>query len=107
MASVRITRRPCAAELMETSMRLRHLGWLCLPVVLAGCGGDRPSTTLTVTCGGSVALAGARSVDVLGDQVNGQTVLSFPDPANRGTTGTLAVPPHDRCSIAPTAGSGG
>jgi hypothetical protein len=25
---------------METLMRLSHVGWLALPVVLAGCGGD-------------------------------------------------------------------
>ena len=87
-------------------MRLRHLVWLCLPVVLAGCGGDKPATTLSVTCGGSTALAGARSIDVLGGPVNGQTVVSFPDPANRGQTGTLVVPAHGRCTINPTAGSG-
>jgi hypothetical protein len=98
----------CATELMETSMRLRYLVWLSLPVFLAGCGGgDKPASTVSVSCGGTVALAGARTVDVLGDPVNGKTTLSFPDPANPGQTGTLIVPPHDRCSISPTAGSGG
>ncbi|WP_158932766.1 hypothetical protein [Acidisphaera sp. S103] len=83
-------------------MRLRYLAWLCLPLLLTNCGGDKPASTVSVTCGGSSALVGARSVDVLGDQVNGQTVLSFPDPANRGQTGTLVVPSHDRCTIGPT-----
>jgi hypothetical protein len=97
----------CATELMETSMRLRYLVWLSLPVFLAGCGGGKPASTVSVSCGGTVALAGARSVDVLGDPVNGKTTLSFPDPANPGQTGSLVVPPHDRCSISPTVGSGG
>ena len=88
-------------------MRLRYLVWLSLPVFLAGCGGDKPASTVSVSCGGTVALAGARSVDVLGDPVNGKTTLSFPDPANPGQTGSLVVPPHDRCSISPTVGSGG
>jgi hypothetical protein len=39
--------------------------------------------------------------------VNGRTTLSFPDPVNRGKTGTLTVAPGDRCSIAPVIGSGG
>ncbi len=82
-------------------------GWLLLPLVLAGCGGDKPSATLTVTCRGSVALVGARSIDVLGDPVNGRTTMSFPDPVNQGKTGTLSVLPSDRCSIMPVIGSGG
>jgi hypothetical protein len=88
-------------------MRPWHLIWLCLPVAVAGCGGDKPAATISVSCGGTVALAGARSVDVLGDPVNGKTTLSFPDPANPGQTGTLVVPSHNKCSISPTTGSGG
>jgi hypothetical protein len=88
-------------------MRFRRLGWLFLPIVLAGCGGDKPATTLSVVCNGSGALAGARSIDVLGDLVNGRPTLSFPDPANPGKTGTLAVGPDTRCTITPTVGSGG
>ena len=88
-------------------MRVWRLDWLVLPIVLVGCGGDKPAATLSVTCNGSIALVGARSVDALGDQVNGRTTLSFPDPANVGKTGTLIVPPHDRCSITPVVGSGG
>jgi hypothetical protein len=63
--------------------------------------------TLSVMCDGSASLVGARSIDVLGDPVNGRPMLSFPDPANSDKTGTLAVPPHDRCTITPVAGSGG
>ena len=88
-------------------MRPWQIGWLALPMILTGCGGDKPAATLTVTCRGSVALVGARSVDVLGDQVNGRTAMSFPDPANSGKTGTLSVSPGDRCSIKPADGSGG
>jgi hypothetical protein len=93
--------------MMETSMRPWQLGWLLLPIALAGCGGDKPAATLSVTCSGSDALAGARSIDVLGDQVNGRTTLTFPDPVNPGKTGTLSVPPRDRCSIRPVVGTGG
>jgi hypothetical protein len=92
---------------METSMHLWRLGWLVLPLVLAGCGGDKPATTLSVTCGGSNVLAGATSIDVLGDTVNGRPTLSFPDPANPGRTGTLSVATDTRCTIKPAAISGG
>jgi hypothetical protein len=91
---------------METSMRLCRLGWLLLPVVVTGCGGDKPAATLVVTCNGSDALDGARSIDVLGDLVNGRPTLSFPDPANPGKTGMLSVAPDTRCTIKPTTGSG-
>ncbi len=88
-------------------MRVWRLGWLVLAVLPAGCGGDKPPATLTVTCGDSIALVGARSIDVLGDQVNGHTMINFPDPVNRGKTGTLSVAPGDRCTITPAIGSGG
>ena len=85
-------------------MRPRHLIWLCLPAFLSACGGSKPAATISVSCGGTVALAGATSVDVLGDPVNGKTTLSFPDPANQGQTGTLSVPAHDKCTISPSTG---
>jgi hypothetical protein len=89
-------------------MRVRPSVWLLVPMVLAGCGGDdKPAATLSVSCHGSVALVGARSIDVLGDQVNGRTTISFPDPVNPGKTGGIAVGPGDRCSITPVIGSGG
>lgn len=88
-------------------MGLWRLGWLCLPIALAGCGGsDKPTVTLSVTCAGSEALVGARSIDVLGDVVNGRPTLSFPDPVSRGKTGSLAVPAGNRCSITPVTSSG-
>jgi hypothetical protein len=90
---------------METSMRLWRLGGIFVALGLAACGGgDKPPMTLSVTCGGSLALVGARSVDVLGDPVNGHPTLTFPDPVNRGQTNTLAVPTASRCSITPVAG---
>ena len=87
-------------------MRVWRFGWLMLPIILVGCGGNKSAATLTVTCSGNDALIGARSVDVQGDQVGGRTTLSFPDPVNPGNTGTLVVPAHDRCSITPVAGGG-
>ena len=85
---------------------LQHIALTCLllPLALAGCGGDKPKATLSVTCGGSVALAGATTIDVLGDPVNGRPTLTFPDPANPGKTGAMAIAPASRCSITPTTG---
>lgn len=89
-------------------MRVWQIGWLLIPCVLAGCGGgDKQATTLTVTCHGGVALVGAHSIDVLGDQVSGHTTMSFPDPVISGKTGTLTVLPGDRCSITPMVGTQG
>jgi hypothetical protein len=86
---------------------MHRLAWLALALALAGCGGSKSSTTLSVTCGGGAGggtgLVGAVSIDVLGDPVNGRPVLSFPDPANPGKTGTIAVPAHDRCKITPSS----
>jgi hypothetical protein len=93
--------------MMETFMRPCRLAWLVLPIALAACGGDKPKATLSVTCSGSVALVGARSIDLLAEPVNGRPTISFPDPANPGKTGTLSVPPASRCSITPETGSGG
>jgi hypothetical protein len=78
-----------------------RLSLLVLPLALAGCGGDKPKATLSVTCRGSAALVGALSIDILGDPVNGRPTISFPDPANPGQTGTLSIPPASRCSITP------
>jgi hypothetical protein len=92
---------------MEILMRPLRLGWLFLPIVLAACGGgDKPAATLSVSCSGNESLVGARSIDVPGDQVNGRTTLSFPDPVNPGKTGTLPVPPRDRCTITPVVSGG-
>ena len=78
--------------------------WTVLALSLAGCGGDKPSTTLSVTCAEGTQLVGATSIEVLGDLTNGRPVMEFPDPANPGKTGAIAVPPRDPCKI---TGSGG
>jgi hypothetical protein len=88
-------------------MRVWRLGWLFVALGLAGCGGgDKPAVTLSVTCGGSLALAGAGSIDVLGDTVNGRPTISFPDPVNRGQTNALSIPAATRCTITPVATGG-
>lgn len=94
------------SERMEMLMRRWRLAWLVLPIALAGCGGDKPKATLAVTCGGSVTLAGARSIDLLGDLVNGRPTISFPDPANPGKTGALSIAPASRCTITPDTSGG-
>ena len=74
--------------------------WIVVVLSLAGCGGgSKSSATISVTCAGGVQLRGADSVDVLGDLANGRPVLEFPDPANAGKTGAIAIPPHDHCKI--------
>ena len=85
---------------------MRHLVWMTLVLSLAGCGGGKPATTLSVTCARGTQLVGAASVDVLGDLANGLPTMNFPDPANPGQTGTISVQPHDHCKIAPTSGPG-
>ena len=80
---------------------MRLLAWLVLSLSLAGCGGGKSSTTLSVTCDGGTGLIGAESIDVSGELVNGRPMLSFPDPANPGRTGTISVQAHDHCKITP------
>ena len=49
---------------------------LCVLLLsLAGCGGSKSASTLTVTCGDGTEVIGATSVDVPGDLANGQPVL--------------------------------
>ena len=81
---------------------MRRTAWIILALSLAGCGGGKSSTSLTVVCGGGTKLVGAASVDVMGELANGRPVMEFPDPANPGKNGAIAVPPHDRCKITPT-----
>ena len=81
-------------------MGLWRLGFLCLPVALAGCGGgDKPAVTLTVTCAGNEALVGARSIDVLGDVVNGRVIDISKDEARV----ELGEGIQARCPIAPNS----
>jgi len=48
-----------------------------------------------------MSLTGAASIDVT-PGTGGGAVLSFPDPVNRGRTGTIAVTPGNKCTIGPT-----
>jgi hypothetical protein len=81
---------------------LRLLGsLLILPALLTGCGGSSSAKTLTVTCDGSLTAAGLQSITVSG---RSGAVLQFPDPVNRGHTGTLPVGPDSQCVIAPAQG---
>jgi len=81
---------------------MRHVAWLLLPTLLAGCGGGSSSATLSVVCGGGTQLVGAASVEVLGDLANGRPTMEFPDPANPGKDGAISVQPHERCKITPS-----
>ena len=81
---------------------MRHVVWLLLPTLLAGCGGGSSPATLSVVCGGGTKLVGAASVEVLGELDNGRPTMEFPDPANPGKDGTISVQPHERCKITPS-----
>jgi hypothetical protein len=75
---------------------------LALPAMLSACGGHETAASLTVRCDGSIALVGAKSVDVVNDSVTGNTTLSFPDPVNPDHTGIIPVNRGSRCSVGPT-----
>ncbi len=84
-------------------MRLARLAVLILPISLAACGGSAAPAGLSVSCGGSTSLNGAPSIDVApAAAANGGAVLSFPDPANKGHMGTIAIAPGSKCTINPT-----
>lgn len=97
----------CLPDFDRGGNAMRRLIWLALVSSLAGCGGDKPATTLSVTCTGGTQLVGAASIDVLGDLANGLPTMNFPDPANPGKTGNISVQPHDRCKITPGNPSNG
>ena len=78
-----------------------RLAWLLIPLSLAACGGKAPVQTISVTCDGGTQLYGATSIDVQGDVVNGHPVMTFPDPANPGKTGSIPVPAGGHCHITP------
>jgi hypothetical protein len=79
-----------------------RLAWLAIPLSLAACGGGKSSEpALSVVCTGGVQLAGATSIDVLGDVQNGRPTMTFPDPVSPGKTGSIAVQPLGRCTITP------
>jgi hypothetical protein len=80
--------------------------WACLlPLtgLLVGCGSSPSSNTLSITCGGSLSMAGAKSIEIGSDSPNTGLTLSYPDPANPGHTGSVAVKPGMHCTVAPTA----
>ena len=82
---------------------MRRLACLILIAPLAACGGRKEATTISVTCSDGVRLVGAASVDVLGDLADGRPAMKYADPANAGRTGTIAIQPHQHCTVAPTA----
>jgi hypothetical protein len=81
---------------------MRRLTWILIPLALSACGGRGSSGSLTVTCGGNVALSGTDSVDVMGDTVDGRPVITFADPVNPGKTGSITVQPHQDCKVSRT-----
>lgn len=84
-------------------MRLVRLGLLASPLLIAGCGHSDPGTpTLSVTCNGTLSLAGAATVTVTSAPGGNGATLGFPDPVNAGQTGSLPVPAGQACTIAPT-----
>lgn len=85
---------------------MRRFALLFILLPLAGCGGEKAVTTLSIACGGTTQLYGASSVDVLGDLQNGHPTLAYPDPVNPGKTGTIMVQPGERCTITPATTSG-
>jgi hypothetical protein len=82
-------------------MRLALPVLLALSIGLSACGSSAPTATLSVKCAGSTALAGAASIDVLADAPGKGTMLSFPDPANAGQTGTIPITSGNRCTVVP------
>jgi len=83
---------------------MHRLLWFAIALSLTACGGGSKSgPTLTVVCSapGNIQLNGATSIDVMGDVVNGRPTMNYPDPANAGQTGTIAVEPRGRCTITP------
>lgn len=84
---------------------MHRLAWLLIPLSLAACGRNSGTPTLSVICPGGNQLFGATSIDVLGDVVNGRPTMTFPDPVNRGKTGSISVQPGADCKITPQAGT--
>jgi hypothetical protein len=75
---------------------------LCLVAgLLTGCGSSTRDPSVWVHCHGTLVLSGAKSVDVIVDPARGP-LLSYPDPANPGQTGTIPVTKDNDCTIAPT-----
>lgn len=84
---------------------MRRIACLMVLLVLAGCGGDKPTATLSVVCPGGSQLNGARSIDIASDAQSGRPQLLFPDPVNPGKVGAITVQPGDHCTITPATSS--
>ncbi len=85
---------------------MRRIMFSIIVLSLAGCGGSKPSTTLTVTCADGTEVIATASVDVLGDLANGRPTMNFPDPANPGKTGSISIRPSGHCKITPSPSGG-
>ena len=75
---------------------------LVFPLALTACGGSKSGPAVTVTCSSGTAVVGATSVDLSADPATGRPLMNFPDPANPGKTGSIALEPRGRCTITPT-----
>lgn len=89
-----------------TLMRNLALATLLLPL-LSACGGSSRVNTLTITCGGQIAVAGVPSVEAAAPLTGGTLALRYADPVNPGRTGTVAVTPGSSCAIGLTPNVGG
>jgi hypothetical protein len=93
--------RTTATGIMPVMLkRGKHLlALIALPAALAACGGSsKEAATINATCGDGTSLVGVISIKV--EPVAGKgTVLSFPDPANAGKTGTIVVTEGRACTI--------
>ncbi len=82
-------------------MKVTWLALLMLTGLLAACGSSKKDASVWVKCHGDLVLSGAKSVDVTIDPAHGP-MLTFPDPANPGRTGTIPITKDNDCTISPT-----
>ncbi len=82
-------------------LRILRLAVALSPLALAACGSS-PPPSLSVTCGGTLALSGVQSLDVNASP-GGAVSLSYPDPVNTGHSGNLPVHPGIPCTVGMTS----